>query len=86
MKLKNENFINLISDDEKKTQKVNIAEYYSIKPVIFRAKIIFNINEIIKLIINSFDASNNDLYVTYKIMTKILMKLAFSIRFNIKLY
>ncbi len=35
MKLKNNNFINLISDDEKKTQKVNIAEYYSIKFIIF---------------------------------------------------
>ncbi len=35
MKLKNNNFINFISDDKKKTQKVNIAEYYSIKSVIF---------------------------------------------------
>ncbi len=73
MKLKNNNFINFISDDEKKTQKVNIAKYYNIKSVIFRVKIIFNINEIIKLIINSFNASNNDLYVTYKIITKILI-------------
>ncbi len=73
MKLKNNNFINLISDDEKKTQKVNIAKYYNIKSVIFRVKIIFNINEVIKLVINSFNASNNNLYVTYKIMTKILM-------------
>ncbi len=32
MKLKNNNFI---SDDKKKTQKVNIAKYYSIKLVIF---------------------------------------------------
>ncbi len=73
MKLKNNNFINFISDDEKKTQKVSIAEYYNIKSVIFRVKIIFNINEVIKLVINSFNALNNDLYVTYKIITKILM-------------
>ncbi len=73
IKLKNNNFINFISDDEKKTQKVNIVKYYNIKSVIFRVKIIFNINEVIKLIINSFNALNNDLYVTYKIITKILM-------------
>ncbi len=73
IKLKNDNFINLISDDEKKTQKVSIAKYHNIKSVIFRAKIIFNINEVIKLIINSFNASNDNLYVTYKIITKILM-------------
>ncbi len=73
MKLKNNNFINLISDDEKKTQKVNIIKYYNIKPVIFRVKIIFNINKVIKLVIDSFNASNNNLYVTYKIITKILM-------------
>ncbi len=35
MKLKNNNFINLILNDEKKTQKVNIAEYYNIKFIIF---------------------------------------------------
>ncbi len=73
MKLKNNNFINFISDDKKKTQKVNIAKYYSIKSVIFRAKIIFNINEVIKSVINSFNASNNNLYVTYKIITKTLI-------------
>ncbi len=73
MKLKNNNFINLISDDEKKTQKVNIAKYHNIKFVIFRVKIIFNINEVIKSVINSFNALNNNLYVTYKIITKILM-------------
>ncbi len=73
IKLKNNNFINFISDDEKKTQKVNIAKYYSIKPVIFRVKIIFNINKVIKSVIDSFNASNNDFYVTYKIITKILM-------------
>ncbi len=73
MKLKNNNFINFILDDEKKTQKVSIAEYHNIKPVIFRAKIIFNINEVIKSVINSFNALNNDLYVTYKIITKIFM-------------
>ena len=35
MKLKNNNFINFISDDKKNTQKVSIAKYYSIKSVIF---------------------------------------------------
>ncbi len=35
IKLKNKNFINFISDDEKKTQKINIAEYHNIKSVIF---------------------------------------------------
>ncbi len=35
IKLKNNNFINFISDDEKKTQRVNIAKYYSIKFIIF---------------------------------------------------
>ncbi len=73
MKLKNDKFINFISDDKKKTQKVSIAEYYNIKSVIFRIKIIFNIDEVIKSVINSFNASNNDLYVTCKIITKILM-------------
>ncbi len=73
MKLKNNNFINLILNDKKKTQKVNITEHYNIKSVIFRVKIIFNINKIIKLIINSFNASNNNLYVTYKITTEILI-------------
>ncbi len=65
IKLKNNNFINFISNDKKKTQKVSIAKYYNIKFVIFRVKIIFNINEVIKLIIksviNSFNALNNDL-------------------------
>ncbi len=73
IKLKNNNFINLISDDKKKTQKVSIAKYHSIKSVIFRAKIIFNINEVIRSVIDSFNALNNDLYVTYKIVTKIFM-------------
>ncbi len=73
IKFKNNNFINFISDDKKKTQKVNIAKHYNNKSVIFRVKIIFNINEVIKLIINSFNALNNDLYVTYKIITKIFM-------------
>ncbi len=73
MKLKNDNFINFILNDKKKTQKISIAKYYSIKPVIFRVKIIFNINEVIKLVINSFNASNNDLYVIYKIITKIFI-------------
>ncbi len=35
MKFKNNNFINFISDDEKKTQKVNIVKYHNIKSVIF---------------------------------------------------
>ncbi len=73
IKLKNNNFINLILNDEKKTQKVNIVKYYNIKSVIFRVKIIFNINEIIKLVITLFNALNNNLYVTYRIITKILI-------------
>ncbi len=35
MKLKNNNFIHFILNDKKKTQKISIAKYYSIKPVIF---------------------------------------------------
>ncbi len=35
MKLKNNNFINFILNDKKKTQKVNIIKYYNIKSVIF---------------------------------------------------
>ncbi len=73
IKLKNDNFINLILNDEKKTQKVSIIKYYNIKSVIFRVKIIFNINEVIKSVIDSFNALNNDLYVTYKIITKIFI-------------
>ncbi len=73
IKLKNNNFINLNLNDEKKTQKVNIVKYYNIKSVIFRVKIIFNINEIIKLVITLFNALNNNLYVTYRIITKILI-------------
>ncbi len=73
MKFKNNNFINFILNDKKKTQKINIAKYYSMKSVIFRVKIIFNINKVIKLIINSFNALNNDVYVIYKIIIKILM-------------
>ncbi len=73
MKLKNNNFINFISDNKKKTQKVNIAKYYNIKFIIFRVKIIFNINKVIKLIINSFNTLNNNLYVIYKIITEILV-------------
>ncbi len=73
MKLKKNNLINFILNDKKKTQKVNIIKYYNIKFIIFRVKIIFNINEIIKSVINSFNTLNNDLYVIYKIITKILM-------------
>ncbi len=35
IKLKNNNFINFILNDEKKTQKISIIKYHSIKPVIF---------------------------------------------------
>jgi len=35
IKFKNNNFINFILNDKKKTQKVNIAKYHNIKSVIF---------------------------------------------------
>ncbi len=35
IKFENNIFINLISDNKKKTQKINIVKYYSIKSVIF---------------------------------------------------
>jgi hypothetical protein len=35
MKLENDNFTLLISDDEKKMQKANLAEHQNIKSVIF---------------------------------------------------
>ncbi len=86
MKLENDNCIILISDNEKMTQKADLAEHQSIRSVIFQVKIIFKINEVIKSIIDAFNSLNESLYVTCKIMTKILMNWIFSIRFNIKLH
>ncbi len=73
MKLENNNFIILISDNEKMMQKTNLAEHQSIKSVIFQTKIIFKINEIVELAIDAFDSLNKSLYITCKIVTKILM-------------
>ena len=86
MKLENDNFTLLISDDEKKTQKADLAEHQSIKSVIFWVKIVFVINEVIESAIDSFNSLNESLYITCKIVTKILMNWTFSIRFNIKLH
>ena len=86
MKLENDNFTLLISDDEKKTQKADLAEHQSIKSVIFWVKIVFVINEVIESAIDSFNSLNESLYITCKIVTKILMNWTFSIRFDIKLH
>ena len=73
MKLENDNFTILISDDEKMMQKADLAEYQSIRSVIFQAKIIFEIDEVVESAIDAFNSSNESLYVTCKIMMKILM-------------
>jgi len=73
MKLENDNCIILISDDEKMTQKANLAEHQSIKSVIFQIKIIFKINKVIKSTIDAFDFLNENFYITCKIVMKILM-------------
>jgi hypothetical protein len=73
MKLENDNFTLFISDDERKMQKVNLAEHQSIKFVIFQVKIVFEINELIESAIDSFNFLNESLYITCKIMMKILM-------------
>jgi hypothetical protein len=73
MKLENDNFILLISDDERKMQKADLVEHQNIKSVIFQVKIVFKINEVIELIIDSFNFLNENLYVICKIVTKILM-------------
>jgi len=73
MKLENDNFTILISNDEKMMQKANLAEHQSIKFVIFQAKIIFEINEVVESAIDAFNSLNESLYITCKIVTKILM-------------
>ncbi len=86
MKLENDNFTILISNDEKMMQKANLAEHQSIKFVIFQAKIIFEINEVVESAIDAFNSLNESLYITCKIVTKILMNWTFSIHFDIKLH
>jgi hypothetical protein len=73
MKLENDNFTLFISDNERKMQKADLAEHQSIKSVIFQVKIIFKINEVIESAIDSFDFLNENLYITCKIVMKILM-------------
>ncbi len=73
MKLENDNCTILISDDEKMTQKADLAEHQSIKSVIFQVKIVFEIDEVIKSAIDAFNSLNESLYVTCKIVMKILM-------------
>jgi hypothetical protein len=73
MKFENDNFTFFISDDERKMQKVDLVEHQNIKFIIFQVKIVFEINEIIESAIDSFDSLNENLYVTCKIMMKILM-------------
>ncbi len=86
MKLENNNFTILILNDEKMMQKADLAEHQSIKSVIFWAKIIFEINEVVESVIDAFNSLNENLYVTCKIVTKILINWTFSIRFDIKLH
>ena len=86
MKLENDNFITFILNDEKMMQKANLAEHQNIRFVIFWVKIIFEINEVIKSVIDAFNSLNESFYITCKIVTKILMNWTFSIRFNIKLH
>jgi len=73
MKLENDNFITFILNDEKMMQKADLAEHQSIKSVIFQIKIIFKINEVVESAIDAFNSLNENLYVTCKIVTKILM-------------
>ncbi len=86
MKLENDNFTTLISNDEKMMQKADLAEHQNIRFVIFQAKIIFKINEVVESAIDAFNSLNESFYITYKIMMKILMNWTFSIRFDIKLH
>ena len=86
MKLENDNFTILILNDEKMMQKADLAEHQSIRSVIFRAKIFFEIDKVVKLAIDAFNSLNESLYITCKIVMKILMNWTFSIRFNIKLH
>ncbi len=73
MKLENDNFTTLILNDEKMMQKADLTEHQSIKSVIFWAKIIFKINEVVESAIDAFNSLNKSLYVTCKIVTKILI-------------
>jgi len=73
MKLENDNFTTFILNDEKMMQKANLAEHQSIRSVIFQAKIIFEINKVVESAINAFNSLNENLYITCKIVTKILM-------------
>jgi len=73
MKLENDNFTILISDDEKMMQKADLAEHQNIRFIIFQAKIIFEINEVVESAIDAFNSLNENLYITCKIVMKILM-------------
>jgi hypothetical protein len=73
MKLENDNFTILILNDEKMMQKADLAEHQSIRSVIFRAKIFFEIDKVVKLAIDAFNSLNESLYITCKIVMKILM-------------
>ena len=86
MKLENDNFTTFILNDKKMMQKADLAEHQSIKSVIFQAKIIFEIDKVVESAIDAFNSLNENLYVTCKIVTKILMNWTFSIRFDIKLH
>ncbi len=86
MKLENDNFTTFILNDEKMMQKADLTEHQNIRFVIFWTKIIFKINEVIELAIDMFNSLNENLYITCKIMTKILMNWTFSICFDIKLH
>ena len=86
MKLENDNFTTFILNDEKMMQKADLTEHQSIRSVIFWTKIIFEINKVVKSVINAFNSLNENLYITCKIVTKILMNWTFSIHFDIKLH
>ena len=73
MKLENDNCTILISNNEKMMQKSDLTEHQSIRSVIFQVKIIFEINEVIKSASDAFNSLNKNLYITYKIVMKILM-------------
>ena len=86
MKLENDNFTIFILNDEKMMQKTDLIEHQSIKSIIFQAKIIFEINEVVESAIDAFNSLNENLYVTCKIVMKILMNWTFNIHFDIKLH
>ncbi len=86
MKLDDDNFTILILNDEKMMQKADLTEHQNIKSMIFQAKIIFEINEVVESAIDAFNSLNESFYVTCKIVMKILMNWTFSIHFNIKLH